>query len=235
MPTFRAATGVLTNGSTSIVGNRPTGTADNDGLLAFVVVRNGGTDDSYGTVTTPAGWTLVTSLEGTSLSQAKVFVYSKIASSEPATWTWTWSLSARAYAFVAGYSSPNLANLIDNFAIQYNSGSDLTCEAPSVTPTSQPGTLVNFYCNGNGKFAGKFDATQSYSSGTERVFSNDNDAGGYFLFGVADENYAALSALTGRVATAGYGDNGPSIGVSVLLRDSAYSGVTTPPVGASIF
>jgi hypothetical protein len=90
-------TAPFATGSTSFVQNRPTGTADGDLLVAFVFTgEDNGTTDL--TVTgVPAGWSLVraeTTIDaGSGNNPAYVYVYSKIASSEPASWTWTLSSS----------------------------------------------------------------------------------------------------------------------------------------------
>lgn len=237
MPTYRASIGQRSAATTSVVGNRPTGTTDNDGLLAFVIVRPD-VDDTYGSVTAPAGWALLDSLAATSVARLKVLVYSKIASSEGATWTWTWSVGggagARAYVIVAAYSVANVTYLIDSGALQFNATVDLTCETPAITPTSQPGTLVSLYVHGEGITAGSFGAGVSLASGTKRIEVEDDTDGGYLRMALGDENYAALTTIPSRVSTADYGTK-PSIGVSVLLRDSAYSPVTTQLFAVTIY
>lgn len=70
--------------STNTTISRPTNTADDDFLIAFVHVE----DDV--TVTAPSGWTLITSFDSTGEAMTGK-IYYKRASSEPTSWTWTHS------------------------------------------------------------------------------------------------------------------------------------------------
>lgn len=83
--------------TTSVTVSMPAGTTDGDLLVA--VVNALGTP----TITAPAGWTLVETVDAGSTMRSAV--YHKTASSEPASWTWTLSPAARRWGYVAAYTS----------------------------------------------------------------------------------------------------------------------------------
>jgi len=81
--TFRTSTNGSIDGSTTTV-TRPSGTTDGD-LLVTVLSRNGlDTPNS-----SPTGWTQAEGATGP--NGTLIYVYWKIASSEPASWDWGWS------------------------------------------------------------------------------------------------------------------------------------------------
>jgi len=224
MPTFRAIATATQNNSSTLVGDSPTGTADGDALVAIIVTRPE-VVDTYGTMTPPSGWVLRASETAAAGGALRVYVYTKIAASEGASWMWTWSVgggSSRAYLFVCAYSAGNASHTVDSVLTQVNATVDSTCETPAITPTSQPGSLISFTVNGDGITNGYFAAGVTLSAGTQRAFLGDDPVGGYLRMNYGDDTYAALSTIASRTGTAGYGTS-PSIGVSILLRDSGYT------------
>src|SRR3990167_5610804 len=73
--TIRADASSLTSGATSITVTKPTGTVDNDTMVAFIYHQ------TIEAITAPAGWTLLTSNNST---QGQAETFSKVAASEGA-------------------------------------------------------------------------------------------------------------------------------------------------------
>lgn len=76
----------LANGTSAVV-PRPAGVVDGDRLLAFISIG------TVGAIGAPAGWVEVP-LSVNTAPNLQNRVYTKVASSEPATWTWTFASSA---------------------------------------------------------------------------------------------------------------------------------------------
>lgn len=88
----------VTNSSagTSVVLTKPAGTADGDVLIAFVA------EIGVGSITAPAGWTLIGSEPaGSTLTVA---AYRKVAASEGASWTWTLGASVSNLGWVGAFT-----------------------------------------------------------------------------------------------------------------------------------
>jgi hypothetical protein len=100
---FRSSQSV-TNGAagTTVVVTKPAGLVDTglnpsrDHLIAYIAA--GGAPS----ITPPAGWTLVNTVaSGTAV---RLWMYHKLASSEPASWTWTLGTSLRTWGWVGAYT-----------------------------------------------------------------------------------------------------------------------------------
>lgn len=140
---FRSAAAAADGaGPTSLTVSKPSGTADGDLLLAFVVI---GGDQSITTV--PSGWTLVDyQSTGPATGDCLHACYWKSASSEPASWVWGWSAGDDAAAVVLAYTGA-AASPIDANAFNLMSGSVETMTSPSVTPTSSSVAVLAFGAN----------------------------------------------------------------------------------------
>lgn len=93
---FTATTNVSGTSASTITVTKPTDLMDGELMLAF-------TNGPVGTVTAPAGWTLVgsyTSADGTSTQSN---LYKKIASSEGASWQWTFPSSSACGVAMASF------------------------------------------------------------------------------------------------------------------------------------
>jgi hypothetical protein len=90
----------VTNGTagTAVTVNKPSGTTDGDCLIAYIAAAGAPT------ITPPAGWDLVPSTPVASGSNVTLWAYSKIASSEGASWTWTLGTSLRNWGWVGAYT-----------------------------------------------------------------------------------------------------------------------------------
>ena len=95
---YRAHTTAGGSSGTSVAPSKPSGTADSEILIAYLVV--GGPSK---TITPPSGWTLKDERQGDD-PDGTTYLYWKRASSEPSSWTWSWSGSAYGEIEVGAYS-----------------------------------------------------------------------------------------------------------------------------------
>lgn len=79
---YRASSDSFNNGATA-TGTKPTGTADADWLLAWVVA-----DGTSRISSVPSGWAQVVDASDSGPDGQTAILYSKIASGEPASWDW---------------------------------------------------------------------------------------------------------------------------------------------------
>jgi hypothetical protein len=119
--------------------NKPTNTADNDIMFAFIK-RIGTTDPS----TVPTGWALLG--KGTDVdSDSGYWLYWKLAASEGASYTWSWAAAARTGGTIVTYRDGfNTADPID---VVSNTGyltSNTTVRAASMTVGATGSPLLFF-------------------------------------------------------------------------------------------
>ena len=101
-PAFRAAASRAA-ASGSLVINKPTGTVQNDVMVASIAVR-----PNTATITAPSGWTLVRRTDNTNSNPNSLATYYKVAgSSEPTSYTWTLGSSAGAAGGIQSFSGVN--------------------------------------------------------------------------------------------------------------------------------
>jgi hypothetical protein len=83
---FRAAASAsIATGVTSFTVNKPTGTQENDVMIAAIAIR-----PYTATITAPSGWTLVRRTDNSNTNSLSQIIYRKVAgSSEGTTYTWT--------------------------------------------------------------------------------------------------------------------------------------------------
>lgn len=94
-PSFRADASNSGTGTTA-TGNRPTGTADGDTLIAYVIHDDASTSVSA----VPTGWSLEQFASPGATGDMEVSMYKKTAASEGASWNWTLSASERWRVYV---------------------------------------------------------------------------------------------------------------------------------------
>lgn len=94
---YRSQTTVTGATSTTLTINKPSGTADNDILIALVYL------EAPKTVTAPSGWATVHTKIAVAADHDH-HVYWKRASSEGASWQWSWSGGTWRLGFVAAFS-----------------------------------------------------------------------------------------------------------------------------------
>lgn len=139
-PTYRASTTNPLTGTTSMVGNKPTGTTNGDALYASVFTAGNSTNPTISAV--PSGWTL---LDSVASGNSRMSTYWKIAASEPASWTWTTSANVDAVVQVVAVQNPGDAvTPTDVSGIQANASS-VNVAAAAVTTTRANGLMIGFF------------------------------------------------------------------------------------------
>jgi RHS repeat-associated protein len=104
-----AASAGVDTGVTSLTINKPSGTAQNDVMIASIAVR-----PSSASITPPSGWTLVSREDQNTGTTNSLAVYRKVAgASEPADYTWTFSTSTGAAGGIQSFSGVDTSNPID--------------------------------------------------------------------------------------------------------------------------
>lgn len=177
MTTFVASANADNATTSSIVCNKPTGTADNDYMFAFV---KRGDDTAPNSV--PSGWSLLASnLVGGGNS---LWVYGKLAASEGASYTFGWAAAARTGITIASYRDgfdtadpidvvSNTAYTTSNTTVRAASASAAAANSPIIfmgavhgaaavtfTAPSAPAAFaenVDTQGDGNGRFSRTFD------------------------------------------------------------------------------
>ena len=182
---FRASSNATTGAgsATSLACNKPTGTANGDVLTAGVCYG------SLGTITPPSGWAEVYDSGSFGASGRQLKVYTKLASSEPASWTWSFSASVGIVIEVGAFDTRSTATPNASGG-QVNSAST-NSTAPSISPSAANCDLVGYFATDNSR-------TFTAPSGmTER---EDQSAGSRSL-GLMTEVLVASGATGTRVAT----------------------------------
>ncbi|HEX7000283.1 MAG TPA: hypothetical protein VF164_01155 [Trueperaceae bacterium] len=175
----------------------PAGTQDGDLMLAFVARRSNSTAPNLAT----QGWTPLEFGTGTS-GNTLAWLYSKVASSEPA----TYSIASGGHAGAAIVTLRN--GSIDASALD-SGGSSSSYEAPSVAASEAPGILVCFWVIASGTVSA--DLTPP---GTMTTLQQAGDTN--LRFALAWEAFASAGALGVRTAT-GPAISGDRTGISVAV------------------
>lgn len=115
--------------ATTIVLPKPTGTVDNDVMIA--VVHSGLTSGQ--TITPPAGWTTLYN-PGPNVSVGTIGVFYKLAASEGANFTFTLSASDNGAGVIHTYRGADPSGPVGNFA-SATQASAVAQIAPTTTPT----------------------------------------------------------------------------------------------------
>lgn len=186
---FRSVASIALANRTNTAVSKPTGTADGDILIA--VFSGGLTSASILPVTGPAGWTEIT---GSPVSRTNagytlgIRVYSKVASSEGASWTWTHG-AADSEAYVIAITGGDTTTPVSpnaSFAGSAGGGDGLTITVPGLTTPRNDSFLI--FVSDNWDHAGL-----TAPAGTTPTFTTryDNGASG------------VLYGASGVLATAG--------------------------------
>ena len=193
--------GTDTAGTTLVI-NKPSGTADGNLLVAFVGHSN---NSGYGTP--PAGWTL-------GVRNFRAECYWKVASGEGADYTWTFP-SGKSIATIARLSGARSSGPIGFSAISTTISSSSTL-VPAATPP-EPNTLLLVYATTLAASADAFITAPHVESttGTPCTAAANYSTG----FMAQDLNWRALSsaAATNNFSTACEADVSSTIGISIIL------------------
>lgn len=195
-PTFRSATtkSGANAKATSFVINTPAGVTDGDTLFLFV--NHMGSQ----TVTTPSGWNLVGApTTGTGTSDDQVHIFSRTASSEPASYTISLGFSYYNAAMLAYTGATETVEAMSNTGVFGDTSTNLP--APSVTTLGANRLLLAFF--GQNLFPTGTSNLQPPTGMTSRGASEDNNN----TLLVAEEIVASAGATGTRTATTSLPDS----------------------------
>lgn len=172
------ADGEVINGTagTSVIVPRPVGTINGHELVAMIA------EVGVGTITAPAGWTLLASVDAG--SALRLSAYRKVAASEPASWTWTLSASVRNWGWVGAYSGVDLTLVDPVLEIQ---------TASTTTPgTASPASFAFIHQAGCAIHASAGVRTASGTATTWTVTNGDTERTDLSTNGGSGTDLAAL-------------------------------------------
>lgn len=120
--------------------NTPTGVVSGHVMVAQLTLKGGSA--AYGTITAPAGWTLINTTSSSGSDPLTQAVFWKVATaSEPASHTWTWTLDVRTAGGIAAFSGVDTLNPIDNWGARSNNDT-ATITLPNIATNSNNVMLV---------------------------------------------------------------------------------------------
>ena len=194
-PAFRADAEASGTGTSAVV-TKPTGTADNDILVAIVSNRVGSD------VSAPAGWTHLVSQKATAVNIHYTCVYWKRASSEGADYTFTWASSGLYRATVSAYSGAiTTGSPFEDTDYTSNVNTTTTHTLPAMTSAGANRLAI-------GMISAMDDANSSISFTVPAGYTETQDSAGVIghegsYIAVAAAGAVASAAATS--STAGYG------------------------------
>lgn len=136
---YRASATGTVNASTSLTINKPTGTVQNDVMVAAITINPNGA--SVPTFTPPSGWTMIqqsTNQSGTYYPSTAIF-YKVAGASEGASYSWTINTTSYGGGWIASFSGVDTSNPIDVSNIQTvanTNGKTTSYSTPAVTTTA---------------------------------------------------------------------------------------------------
>lgn len=207
---FRAATNLVATNATSAVQNKPTGTVDNDILVALLYVEGGKT------VTAPSGWTQFATFHQAT-DNYDMTLWWKRAASEGTSWTWSWSApSVWRDAWVVALSGAVTSGSPLDGTSTSNSGTGTAAACNSITlaetdsliltcgswfnsntataPTGTP-TFTERVDTGNNVYCATASATASGAVGSKTITIAGSTDWSTFMVGVRSQVTAGGAAL----------------------------------------
>ena len=198
--------------SNTITVTKPTGTLENEVMVAFIQHR-----DSTGSLTPPSGWTLLQSQAtsgGSSGNTSKAYTYYKLAgASEPASYDWISVNDGRVNASITTVTGNATTSTIDISGVSLTADGS-THDAPSVT-TTQANDLVLV-------FAGVPLSGTSWTNPGSTTEEADIQGASDLSMDVASFTAASAGATGAKTFTmVGYGSNDKAATFSVAIKSAA--------------
>lgn len=213
---YRAHARADTGGSagTSLTINKPTGTAEDDILVAFIYSSDG--TDAFGSVTVPSGWTAVGSIEVGGGGNGGC--WRKVAgASEGSSYTWSNINSSHLIGVIGAYSGGDTTTPIHKNA-----------QTNGSIPVSTSVTTTNTDCLGIAWSAADLASSQTFSSTegmTERL--DETESGTNLGHALYDEAWATAQAYSREIDRTG---SGSSILFLLALNEGGTDATATPGV-----
>lgn len=223
--------GAIAAGATASL-TLPAGVVAGDAMLLAVVV------DGTNSVTTPAGWTLLTNISAGGATDARTYVFGRDYVAGDGGPSWVQTNAGDTACYVVAYQGHTVAGAVVAGANSATGATATTAGGVGVTPTGKLNTRLCFIYGDRLPVAGAQSATQAPGM-TERV---DINGGTTMHVAHADQPYAPSTATGSRVATFALAANHanvqvalpstgaaivPDQGAQMLLADSRTSDDTT--------
>lgn len=208
-PTYRTRTTYSNTSTSSISLTKPTGTVDGDGCIIFLCYRK-----TMSISSTPTGFTQT--YVDTSFSTRTVEVYTKIASSEPATWDFSLSggaNGARGVAISIDGTTMNSSTWLNAKTGETDTTSNTTLTNAGVTAPVADCLLLAFYGTAAACSFTQGSMTELYDSGAATP-------GGIALY---YENLTSSGSTGSRDATLNTASEGASFVIAISPKPRAFS------------
>jgi hypothetical protein len=128
-------------GTTSLACSVPTGTADDDVMIALISRAS-----SASTVNTPSGWTVLPGFPAQNTNGTTLCGFYRVAASEPGSYTWSGSAQKWCIA-VSSYRGVDTSTPINDSAAAVDTTSRAAHASPSVTTTIADCWIATGYCD----------------------------------------------------------------------------------------
>jgi hypothetical protein len=207
---------------TSVTVSKPTNTADDDVMIAFI----GGTRSSA-----PSGWTLIGSASSGTDSLGTVYVYRKVAASEGSSYTFNFSGGWLACGVIATYRGVDTSDPIGGSTVTaVGEGTGYTSASVTADGTQWAVTGATGY-----EFGSSSTRTWTEGSGTERADFGVSNTGSpdNTNCSITDSNGVVASGSFTRTQTRSASAAG-GVKFAVLLNPDAPSSVNAPAGVATI-
>lgn len=195
-PFYRSiATTEQTSNSTSVAVSKPSGTVENDVLVAGI----GGASASSESWTPPSGWTLIRQTNNSSTIDANLGTFYKVAgSSEPSSYTWTGGNNAAHIAWIMRFDGADTSTPVD--VSGENTGNSTDPVAPSITTTQD--NVIKIAC-----CAQVNSTSQTYTPPSGYTERSDLQGSNLALVQVTGESATRPQASAGASGTATMNSN----------------------------
>lgn len=179
--------------SNSTIVSKPSGTVDGDLLIASLTATR---NVSFAVINSvPSGWTQIdVGVAEPAGAESRLYMYYKIASSEPSTWTWGWDNSNTAHSWGCfRIDSFNPTGYIDVEAMGHDDDNTSPSYTNTITPSKSDSLLImtNWFPTTSLKTISGQAITTSNPTWTE-AFEQSNDTGA----GTLAMAYATRTATT---------------------------------------
>lgn len=223
---FRAAAfGDFEAATASPTVSKPTGTADGDWLCAFTAT------DTVHTITTPAGWTFIATLDQSTDTSLSAFY--KIASGEGASYTFTnlFGTTEVGTICVMAYSGVDGTTPLDGVTPTTLASAAANGQTwPSITPVTSGAAVVGVGGSDPSSSARAATVSGSPTGQTERVdhLETPNGINGWVY--ALDKVFAGAPSATALAITCDGGGSNTMVKFSIALRPAGAGATTTPPL-----
>ena len=195
--TFQSvATASASSGVQSLVIAKPSGTAQDDLLIAVLSTDTGESGENF---SPPAGWTVITDRETSGVSppaddNLQFAVWYKVATAaEPADYTFTWGSDEDAVGAILRYDGVNPSTPIDASADAV--GSSAAPQAPTVTTTVSNAMVVRLFGSNDDDLP--TPVGDVYPAGTIGRYAQETDGGGGDTTSAGADAIQAVAGATG--------------------------------------